>query len=321
MRVLVTGGAGYIGAHVVRALAARGHEPVVLDDFRSSSRERCGTFPVEAVALEHASSVLDVFARRRPEAVIHLGGYISVGESVREPGKYWRNNLGAGTSLLLAAARHPLRVFVFSSTAAVYGEPERVPIPEDAPLRPTNPYGASKLAFEERLHDAAVPLGFRSVSLRYFNAAGAVPEWGIGEAHEPEEHLVPRVLRALASGDPVTVNGNDWPTEDGTCVRDYVHVGDLAEAHVRAIEAESLPPSISLNVGTGRGHGILSVIREAERATGRTAEVRFGPRRPGDPARLVADASNLERHLGFVPGRSSLAAIVDDAWAWELRRR
>ena len=238
MKVLVSGGAGYIGAHVVRLLAECGHQPVILDDLRSSQRSRIGDLPWENVALEDVEAVTKVFSAHRPEAVIHLAGYISVGESVREPEKYWRNNLGAGTHLIVAAAKYPVRSFLFSSTAAVYGNAKKVPIAEQSELNPTCPYGASKLAFEEVLHSAGEALGFRSFALRYFNAAGAHPKWKVGESHDPEEHLIPRVIRWLRSGKKVQVYGNDYPTPDKTCIRDYIHVTDLAAAHVRVIEAE-----------------------------------------------------------------------------------
>ena len=319
MIVLVPGGAGYIGAHLVRALAARGHQPVVLDDLRSSTAERCAGFPLERVSLEDTPAVLDVFARHRPEAVIHLAGSISVGESMRDPAKYWRNNLGGGASLLLAASRQPLRCFLFSSTAAVYGEVDEVPIKESAPLRPTSPYGASKLAFEKLLHRVAPTFGCRSVALRYFNASGAVPGWSVGEDHDPEEHLIPRILRAVRQRRPVELYGDDYPTPDGTCVRDYVHVGDLAEAHVLALESPSLPPAVSLNVGTGRGASVREVVATVGHSLGVEPRIRVLPRRPGDPARLIADPSELERLLGW-RAEQGLDEIVASAASWEKIR-
>jgi len=321
MNVIVTGGAGYIGAHVVRALAAAGHTPIIVDDLRCAAPERTGDFPFERIALEDTPAVVDCFARHRPEGVIHLAGYISVGESVRVPEKYWSTNLGAGASLLFACARHPVRAFLFSSTAAVYGNAEVSPIPEDVPLAPTSPYGHSKLAFEQLLHAAAPALGCRSAALRYFNAAGATVEWHVGEAHDPEEHLIPRVIAALLDGRPVQVYGNDYPTPDGTCVRDYIHVADLATAHVQVLEAATLPTGVSMNVGTGSGSSVLEVVR----AVGARLEVEpltdYLPRRPGDPASLVADPSRLRAALGWRPVHSSLEEIVDSAVQWELWRR
>ncbi len=316
MRVLVAGGAGFIGAHVVRALDAAGHEPVIVDDFRKSSRERAGRFPVEELALEDTPRLVRLFERLRPEGVVHLGGYISVGESVRDPERYWENNLGAGASLLLAAAKAPPRVFLFSSTAAVYGDAGPLPIPEGAPLCPTSPYGASKLAFERLLKAAGEAAGYRTTALRYFNAAGANRSWGVGEAHDPEEHLIPRVIRMLRRGEKVTVYGNDYPTPDGTCVRDYVHVDDLASAHVAVLET-ALPSPIQFNVGTGCGASVLEVIRETGRQLDIIPGVEVLPRRPGDPPSLVADPSALGHAVAWTAWRSSLPEIIASAIAWE----
>lgn len=321
MKVLVTGGAGYIGAHVARALAAAGHAPVILDDLRRAREGRDGSFPLERVAVEDATALLRVFETHRPEGVVHLAGYISVAESVSRPELYWQNNLAAAAALLIACARVPIRAFLFSSTAAVYGDTEVSPIPESAPLAPTSPYGASKLAFERLLHDTARVLGFRSAALRYFNAAGAHPEWGVGEEHEPEEHLIPRVVRALLDGQPVQVYGRDYPTPDGTCVRDFVHVTDLATAHVRVLESADVPSGLSFNCGTGRGSSVLQVIEAVGRALDVTPKVEYRPRRPGDPASLVADPSALRRHVAWQPAHSTLGEIVASAVAWERTRK
>ncbi|MCC6132473.1 MAG: UDP-glucose 4-epimerase GalE [Acidobacteria bacterium] len=320
MKVLVAGGAGYIGAHVARALAERGHFPLIVDDFRRSRPGREGAFPLERIALEDAAALLSVFERHRPEAVIHLGGYISVGESTREPEMYWKNNLGAGINLLFCAARFPISAFLFSSTAAVYGAPDTTPIPESAPLRPINPYGSAKLAFETALFDASRLFGFRAVALRYFNASGAHPEWRTGEEHEPEEHLIPRVLRGLSSGLPAQVFGNDYPTPDGTCVRDYIHVTDLANAHVIAIEAANLPAQSAFNVGTGTGYSVLEVIQVAGKTLGIHPAIEMRPRRPGDPPALVADPAALMQATGWRPSHSSLEEIVESALLWERQR-
>ena len=321
MKVLVTGGAGYIGAHVVRALAAAGHTPVILDDLRRSQEDRAGGFTLERVAIENTTAVTRVLERHRPEGLVHLAGYISVAESVRDPEAYWAANLAGAASLLVAAARVAPRVFVFSSTAAVYGNAEVSPIPESAPLKPTSPYGASKLAFERLLHEGARAAGFRSAALRYFNASGAHPEWRVGEEHDPEEHLIPRVIAALLDGRPVEVNGNDYPTPDGTCVRDYVHVTDLAEAHVRVLEAETMPGGLSANCGTGRGHSVLQVIEAVGQALRSRPSLAVKPRRPGDPASLVADPTTLFSHVAWRPAHSELKEIVGSAVAWELWRR
>src|SRR5262245_47276799 len=321
MKVIVTGGAGYIGAHVVRALAAAGHSPVIVDDLRCATRERTGDFACEPIALEDTAALVDCFARHRPEGVVHPAGFISVGESVRLPDKYWGNNLGAGASLLLACARHPVRVFLFSSTAAVYGDAEVSPIPESVPLAPTSPYGSSKLAFERLLHASAPALGMRSAALRDFNAAGAWVDWHVGEAHDPEEHLIPRVIAALLAGRAVQVYGNDYPTPDGTCVRDYIHVTDLATPHVRVLEAAALPSGIRFHVGTGSGSSVLQVVRAVAARLGREPRLDIGARRPGDPASLVADPSALRAALGWTPVHSALDEIVDSAVQWEQWRR
>jgi UDP-glucose-4-epimerase GalE len=320
MKVIVTGGAGYIGAHVVRALAAAGHTPIIVDDLRCATKDRIGDFAHEPIALEDTAALVDCFRRHRPDGVVHLAGLISVGESVRLPEKYWRNNLGAGASLLLACARQPVRVFLFSSTAAVYGNAEVSPIPETVPLAPTSPYGASKLAFEQLLHASAPSLGMRSAALRYFNAAGATVDWHVGEAHEPEEHLIPRVIAALLAGRPVAVYGDDYPTPDGTCVRDYIHVADLATAHVQVLAADALPSGVSCNVGTGRGSSVREVVRTVAARLGVEARLDVGPRRPGDPASLVADPSALRAALAWRPTHSSLTEIVDSAVQWEQWR-
>ncbi len=321
MKVLVTGGAGYIGAHVTRGLAESGHVPIVLDDLRASKRERARGFTLETVALEDTTALVDVFARHRPDAVIHLAGSISVGESVRNPDLYWQNNLAGGASLLLACARHPVKAFLFSSTAAVYGDTDRSPIPEDAKLQPTAPYGSSKLAFERLLHGSAASLGMRSAALRYFNAAGANPQWQVGEEHEPEEHLIPRVIGAVLENRPLQVYGNDYPTRDGTCERDYIHVTDLASAHVAVIEAESLASGRSFNVGTGNGSSVLEVIKAIGLRLQREPIVEMSDRRPGDPATLVADPSALKQSLAWKPEHSSIEEIVDSAVHWALGRR
>ncbi len=321
MKVLVVGGAGYIGAHVVRALAERNHQPIILDDFRTSLESRTGNFHVEKVALEETQNVLAVFEKHHPEAIIHLGGYISVGESVREPNKYWNNNLGASTSLLLASARFPIQVFVFSSTAAVYGNAAKMPISENTELSPTSPYGASKLGYEKILHASAQALEFRSIALRYFNASGANVTWHVGEQHEPEEHLIPRVIRALRAGNPVQVYGNDYPTPDGTCVRDYIHVMDLAEAHVKAIETTHTKGQLNFNVGTGHGHSVHQVIQAIANRLSVTPKIEILSRRPGDPPQLVADPSALMTKLGWRPICSSLEEIIHSAVEWELSHR
>lgn len=321
MRVLVTGGAGYIGAHVVRALGEAGHAPVVLDDCRRGFSERVIGYPFERLAIEDTEAVVEAFERHRPDAVAHLAGYISVAESVRDPNAYWANNLAGSASLLIACAHVPVKAFLFSSTAAVYGNAGVSPIPEDAPLNPESPYGASKLAFERLLHGSARALGLRTAALRYFNAAGAHPDWRVGEEHDPEEHLIPRVVAALLDGTPVQVYGHDYPTPDGTCVRDYIHVTDLAHAHVRVLEATGLPSGESYNCGTGRGHSVLEVVEAVAALLGVKPRIEFKPRRDGDPGSLVADPGVLLNRVVWRPVHSELAEIVATAVAWERLRR
>lgn len=332
MRTLVTGGCGYIGAHVARALAEAGHEPVILDDLSAASdpklaSARAGSFPLERVSIEDAAAVIDVFRTWKPAAVVHLAGLISVGRSMEEPARYWAVNLGGAASLLLACASMQkvkgaaVARFVFSSTAAVYGAGAGKPLGENAPTDPLSPYGASKLAFERHLHAAAPAIGLHATALRYFNAAGAHPEWGVGEAHEPEEHLLPRAIRLLLAGDAVTVYGRDYPTPDGTCIRDYVHVSDLADAHVKVIDAgPRFQGGRSLNVGTGRGHSVLEVVRAIAAELGVKPRVEWKPRRPGDPAVLVAAPSPVLRTLGWKPAHD-LRDVVRTAIEWEDRRK
>ncbi len=321
--VLVTGGAGYIGAHVVRALAERGHRPVVLDDLSVSDRRRVGRFPLERVSIEDGSAVIAAMKRVRPDAVIHLAGRISVPGSIADPESYWRTNLGGSAALLLGCATASVRTFLFSSTANVYGLSARSkPISERSRPAPSSPYGASKLAFERLLLGSAASLGIRAAALRYFNAAGANPAWGVGEEHRPEEHLIPRAIRALRSGEAVTVYGRDYDTPDGTCVRDFIHVTDLADAHVRAIESadRAFPAGRSLNVGTGRGHSVLQAVQAVAAALGVEPAVEFLPRRAGDPPVLVARPSPRLRTLGWRARHSSLEEIVADAIAWDRTR-
>src|SRR5688500_8023434 len=323
MRVLVTGGAGYIGSVVTEALLAAGHEVVVYDNLSKGHRD---TVP-ESVAFVHAD-LLDAAALREAlgawsvEAVIHMAADSLVGESVADPGKYYRNNVQAGLALLDAMAEAGVQPLVFSSTAAVYGEPGKQPIEETDPTAPTNPYGETKLALERALPWYERAHGVRAVSLRYFNAAGATER--NGERHDPETHLIPLVLDTAAGVRPhVTVFGDDYPTHDGTCVRDYIHVVDLAAAHALALHslADGGPGAV-YNLGCGgAGYTVLDVIAAARRITKAEIPVVIGARRAGDPAVLVATSDRITRHLGWRPRHQDLDEIVASAWAWLQRRR
>ena len=318
MRVLVTGGAGYIGSHTAKALARAGHEPLVLDNFTSGHRwaVKWGRLLEWDLA---ASELLPQFLEKeRVEAVLHFAASLLVGESVHEPRKYFWNNVVNTLRLLDAMLEAGVKRIVFSSTAAVYGNPQSVPIPESHPQQPVNPYGDTKLAMERAIESYGNAYGLRWAALRYFNAAGADPDGETGENHHPETHLIPLVIQAALGKRPnVEVYGTDYPTPDGTAVRDYIHVTDLAEAHVRAIEylaagGENRP----LNLGTGSGHSVREVIHTVGRVSRQTVPFHEGPRRAGDPPVLVADASQAAAVLGWKPQRSDLESIVRDAWRW-----
>ncbi len=323
MRVLVTGGAGYIGSFVARALASARHEPVILDDLSTGHAEAAGTFPHVDIPCGDTARVAALMRREGVEAVIHLAALSLVGESVRDPGRYWSRNVGQAAGLLDACRAAGVKRFVLSSTAAVYGEPERVPIPEEHPLRPTNPYGATKRAIEEMLAHFRHAHGLGWVSLRYFNAAGAAEDGSLGEDHEPETHLVPLAMRAaLGLGPALTVFGEDYPTPDGTCLRDYVHVRDLARAHVLALswlEAHA-GDSLVCNLGGGHGTSVREILDAIEEVVGKGVPHTVGPRREGDPSALVAAVDRAERELGWRPERSDVRAIVRDAFVWHRMR-
>ncbi len=322
-RILVTGGAGYIGAHGCKALRAAGHEPVVFDDFRTGWRQAVKFGErIEGDLLDPAA-LADAFARVRPDAVMHFAALSDVGESMRDPALYWRNNVGGTLNLLTAMHDAGVGAIVFSSTAATYGEPEEDPITEAAPQRPINPYGASKLAVEAMLTDFERAHGIRSAVFRYFNVAGADEDREIGEHHVPETHLVPNILDAAAGArEAITVNGTDYPTPDGTCIRDYVHVMDLVDAHVLATDRLLAGgDSLRLNLGTGAGFSVAEVVAAAREVVGTEIPVEYGPRRPGDPVRLVCDGSKAQEILGWRPRRSEMPRMIADAWAWRQTGR
>lgn len=323
--VLVTGGAGYIGSHVCKALAAAGYRPVTVDNLEQGYAWAVQWGPLERVDVRDGAGLDRVFQRYAPIAAMNFAAYIQVGESVRAPLKYYRNNLEALMSLVAAMRRHSVPALVFSSTAAVYGDPTHVPIPENHPLAPLNPYGSSKLMGERVLADEAATGGFESVALRYFNAAGADPDAAIGEAHVPETHLIPLAIRAARDPEfTLDVFGRDFDTPDRTAVRDYIHVDDLASAHVAAL-AYLLDGgrTTSLNVGTGQGASVQHVIDTCAEVLGETPKYRDAPRRAGDSPQLVADPGNARELLDWQPVSSDLKTIVETAAAWDskLHRR
>ena len=322
MRILVTGGAGYIGAHTCKLLAARGRTPVCYDNLVYGHRDAVQWGPLEEGDLLDRSRLDEVLERHRPEAVVHFAAFTYVGESVENPGKYYRNNVVGTLNLLEAMRDRQIRRIVFSSTCATYGEPEQIPITEDHPQSPINPYGASKWMIERMLSDFDTAHGTKSAALRYFNAAGADPDAEIGEDHDPETHLIPLVLDvALGRRKEISIFGDDYDTPDGTCIRDYIHVTDLAEAHLRALDhLEKEGESLRLNLGNGQGYSVREVIEVAQRVTGRSIRARVTQRRPGDPPRLVGDASRARETLGWKPDYPALETIVKHAWAWQQKR-
>jgi UDP-glucose-4-epimerase GalE len=320
LAILVVGGAGYIGSHAARALRRSGYEVVIYDNLSTGFRRLARGFELVEGDIADEARLRPVLAR--VDAVMHFAAHAYVGESVENPRKYFRNNVLGALSLLDSALDAGIRRFVFSSSCAVYGIPGQIPITEQAPREPVNPYGASKLFFENALEAYSRAYGLRSVSLRYFNAAGADESGEIGELHDPETHLIPLALAASAANGPaLQVHGSDYPTPDGTCVRDYIHVSDLADAHVRALQNletrrdEKEGDSLAVNLGTGRGHSVLEVIQAVATVTGRPVRRVMGPRRPGDPPVLVADPAKAQRVLGWAAQRN-LTDIVANAWNW-----
>jgi UDP-glucose-4-epimerase GalE len=315
MRILVTGGAGYVGSHTARVLARRGHEVVVFDNLSTGHRFLANGFHLIVEDIGDSRAV--AAALHGVDAVLHFAAHAYVGESVQDPRKYFENNVRSGLAFLNAVLESRVRQFVFSSTCAIYGAPAKIPIREDDVRQPMNPYGVSKLFFENALEAYNRAYGLNYVCLRYFNAAGADEQGEIGELHEPETHLIPCILRTAAGLRPnFEVYGEDYPTPDGTCVRDFIHVGDLAEAHALALEYLAKGgDSVALNLGTGEGHSVTEVIRMVEEITGRPVAKRMCPRRPGDPPILVADPSRALQVLQWKAARS-LPTIISTAWNW-----
>lgn len=320
-KILVVGGAGYIGSHMVKQLLRSGYEVVTLDSLENGYRDAVigGEFILGDIA---DTNLLDELLKGKEiDGVMHFASYIQVGESVSEPARYYKNNFSNTLNLLDAMMRHEVKVFVFSSTAAVFGEPEYIPIDEQHPRIPINPYGKSKLMVEQALEDYDHAYDLKSISLRYFNAAGADPEADLGERHDPETHLIPLVLQ-VASGrrEAIKVFGRDYDTPDGTCIRDYIHVNDLCDVHVLALEnLFSGGCSARYNLGNGAGFSVQEIIESARRVTGKEILVEESPRRTGDPARLIADSKAAREQLGWQPKYDDIDTIVSHAWAWEQK--
>jgi len=317
MRILVTGGAGYIGSHTVRALLAREHDVWVYDSLVHGHRAAVPADRLIVGDLRDADALDHALLIHRIEAVVHFAAYCYVGESVTDPGKYYQNNVANTLTLFERMRRHAVNRLVFSSTCATYGTPKTIPITEDTPQRPINPYGRTKLIVEFAMADYATAYGWGCTALRYFNAAGAAPDGLIGEDHEPETHLIPLVIQAAMKKRPhVAIFGTDYPTADGTCIRDYIHVDDLALAHALALERTTPGAFQAFNLGTGRGYSVREVIRTVEAVSGLPVPAREEPRRAGDPAELVAAPGKAARDLGWKPKYIELEQIVQTAWNW-----
>ena len=321
LKVLVTGGAGYIGSHTVRLLLEQGHDVAVVDDLSRGHRHNVPAGRLFQLNLSETSALAELMRQTACEAVIHFAAFIAVGESMREPERYFANNVGGSLSLLTAMLQAGVRHIVFSSTAAVYGNPHTTPILETFPIHPVNPYGESKVMVETLLRWFDAIHGVTSVCLRYFNASGADPQGRLGEEHDPETHLIPLLLRAVITQEPVTIFGKDYDTPDGTCIRDYIHVDDLAQAHILAVEyLMGGGESRQFNVGIGTGHTVLEVVRAVEEVTGEKVPYVLGPRREGDPPSLVAASGKLRAELGWTPRYADLRTIVAHAWNFARKR-
>jgi UDP-glucose 4-epimerase len=314
LAVLVVGGAGYIGSHTAHVLQRKGHEVIIYDNLSTGHKNLAEGFELVVGDMSDAAKLGTLL--KRCDAVMHFAASAYVGDSVKNPKTYFQNNIVNALTLLNAVMESRVRKFIFSSTCAVYGNPAKVPITEDNPRQPVNPYGATKLAFENALEAYNRAYGLRFVSFRYFNAAGADEAGGIGESHDPETHLIPLIFQAVqGKRAALEVFGDDYPTPDGTCIRDYIHVNDLAEAHVLGLEYLAKPESAALNLGTGQGYSVQEVVASVERVTGHKVPTHIGARRAGDPAELVADPSRAEKMLHWKAKRS-LEEIIATAWKW-----
>lgn len=317
MKVLVVGGAGYVGSHTVRLLLAQGHEVWVYDNLSLGHRESVPAGRLIEGNLTDRALLMQVMRDKEIEAVMHFAAYALVGESVQHPAMYYQNNVIATFELLEAMRAVGVWRFVFSSTTATYGQPDKMPISEDTPQNPINPYGFTKLVVERALADYAHAYGFGVAALRYFNASGASSDASIGEDHDPESHLIPIVLQvALGQRPHISIFGTDYPTEDGTCIRDYIHVEDLATAHLAALQKLQPNSVLQMNLGTGVGHSVQQVIEACRKITGHAIPAVIAPRRAGDPACLIADSSKAQRELNWKPKYVSIESIVETAWKW-----
>ena len=317
-KVLVTGGAGYIGSHACKALRTAGHEPVTFDDFSTGWRDAVKFGPLEEGSLLDRERLDAVFAAHRPEAVMHFAAFSQVGEAMAKPGLYWRNNVMGSLNLIEATVAAGCPHFVFSSTCATYGEHDNVVLDENTPQEPLNAYGASKRAIEEILRDFEAAHGLRHVIFRYFNVAGADPDGEVGEHHRPETHLIPVMLEAVDGTRPgLTIHGSDYDTPDGTCIRDYVHVCDLVDAHLLGLDwLRADKPSRVFNLGTGTGFSVREVIEASRAVTNKPVPHEEGPRRAGDATKLVSGSTRAAAELGWTPRRSVLRDMIGDAWTW-----
>jgi UDP-glucose 4-epimerase len=323
LNILVTGGAGYIGSHVARDLEENGYHAIVLDNLSEGRREACQGRTLVQGSIGDSAVLETIFSNHRVDAVMHFSAFAYVGESVTNPEKYYVNNVSETIALLRAMRNSGVHTFIFSSSCATYGNPEYIPIDENHPQNPVNPYGRTKLMVEKILEDYGAAYGLKYAALRYFNAAGAHPDGSMGESHRVETHLIPLALQAIKGvRESVSVFGSDYDTEDGTCVRDYIHVCDLAKAHRFALEALlNAGESMRLNLGTGRGHSVRQIIGVCEEVTGKKAPVTEAPRRKGDPPVLVACGAQARKTLAFSPDYTDIREIIKTAWQWETRRR
>ncbi|WP_206035949.1 UDP-glucose 4-epimerase GalE [Crateriforma spongiae] len=317
MNVLVVGGAGYIGSHAVRLLLDAGHQVVVYDNLSRGHSEAVPAGMLVEGDVADRAKLVQVMKDKQIDAVMHFAAFALVNESVNDPSLYYRNNVIAALELLEAMREADVKKIVFSSTTATYGEPDTIPIPETTPQNPINPYGFTKLVIEKALADYAAAYGFAYAALRYFNAAGARPDGTIGEDHDPESHIIPIVLQvALGQREFITIFGDDYPTPDGTCIRDYIHVDDLGDAHLKALEKLEPGKGICVNLGTGKGTSVREIVEACREVTGHPIPEKMGERRAGDPPELVADASMARQVLGWEPKYNDAKSIVETAWAW-----